>query len=151
MVYEQAVGCFSHYVSPHEMGRHIVFSSVVCPSVCLSVTLSCLLYIFWTPGGIYKKTLHKCQEWWDEVQCLCLNKVSWRSRSKFKIKHCMTVFWVRFLSFEPLVGFTKYFPEMLAMISRYAVPMFDQGRFKVKVNFLPSFSCCTWGIHHLLW
>ena len=29
------------YVSPpHEMGRHIVFSSVVCLSVCLSVRLS---------------------------------------------------------------------------------------------------------------
>jgi len=26
----------------------------ICPYVCLSVTLSCLLYIFWTPGGIYK-------------------------------------------------------------------------------------------------
>ena len=35
-----------HYVSPLDMGRHIVFSSVVCLSVCLSVTLSCPLYIF---------------------------------------------------------------------------------------------------------
>ena len=26
----------------------------VCLSVCLSITLSCPLYIFWTPGGIYK-------------------------------------------------------------------------------------------------
>jgi len=53
---------------------------------------------------------------------------------KFKIKHCMTVFWVRSLSFEPLVGFTNYFPEMLAMITRCAVSMFDQCRLKVKVK-----------------
>jgi len=35
-----------NYVSPHEMGRHIDFSSVVCLSVRLSVTLLCPLYIF---------------------------------------------------------------------------------------------------------
>ena len=29
-----------HYVSPHKMGRHIVFISVVCPSVRSSVCLS---------------------------------------------------------------------------------------------------------------
>ena len=46
----------------------------------------------------------------------------------------MTVFRVRSLSFEPLVGFTNNFPEMLAMITRCTVPMFDQGRFKVKVK-----------------
>jgi len=28
---------YAIYVSPHEMGRHIVFSSVVCLTVCLSV------------------------------------------------------------------------------------------------------------------
>jgi len=46
----------------------------------------------------------------------------------------MTVFGVRSLSFEPLVGFTNNFPEMLAMMGRCAVPMFDQGWFKVKVK-----------------
>ena len=71
------------------------------------------------------------------MQCLCLSKVSWRSRSKFK--HCKTVFWVRSLSFEPLVGFSKIFPEMLAMMRRCAVPMFDQGWFKVKVKKLTLF------------
>jgi len=53
--------------------------------------------------------------------------------SKFKIKHGMTVFCVRSLSFEPLVGFTNNFPEMLAVMKLCAVPMFDQGRFKVKI------------------
>ena len=99
-----------YYASPHEIGRHIVFSSVVCLSVCLyiclSVTLSCPLYIFWTPGGIYK--LFCTNVSYNKTICnVCLTKVSWRSRSKFKIKHCMTVFWVCSLSFEPLVGFKR--------------------------------------------
>jgi len=68
------------------------------------------------------------------VQCLCLTEGGLRSRSQSKIKHCMTVFGVRSISFEPLVGFTNNFPEMLAMITQCAVPMFDQGRFKVKVK-----------------
>jgi len=46
--------CYHSLCLPHEMGRHIVFSSIVClsvrPSVCPSVrpsvTLSCPLYIF---------------------------------------------------------------------------------------------------------
>jgi len=63
-----------------------------------------------------------------------LTKVDSRSRSQSKIKHCMTVFRVRYISFEPLVGFTNNFPEMLAMMRRCAVPMFDQGQFKVKVT-----------------
>ena len=31
------MSCLINYVSPHEMGRHIVFSSIVCLSVCPSV------------------------------------------------------------------------------------------------------------------
>jgi len=62
----------------------------------------------------------------------------------------MTVFGVRSISFEPLVVFTNNFPKILAMITRCAVPMFDQGPFKVKVKNKPSFPCCTWSIHHLL-
>ena len=46
----------------------------------------------------------------------------------------MTVFRVRSISFEPLVGFTNYFAQMSAMIERFAVPMFDQGWFKVTVT-----------------
>jgi len=118
--------CFSSFV---RLSVRLSFR----PSVCLSVTLSCPLYIFWTPSGIYKYlctnvkydeticiinvwsrsvqgqghnlrvnivwlyfvsalyllntwrdlqiTLHKCQEWWDDVQCPCLTKVGSRSRS----------------------------------------------------------------------
>jgi len=80
-------------------------------------------------------TLHKCQVWWDDVQCLCLTKVGSRSRSEFKIKHCMTVFHVGSISFEPLVGFTNYFPEMSSMMRRCAVPMFDKGQCKKSTIF----------------
>jgi hypothetical protein len=68
------------------------------------------------------------------LQCLCLSKVCSRSMSQSKIKHCMTVFRVRSISFEPLVGFTNNSAHMSSMMRRFAVPMFDQGRFKVKVT-----------------
>jgi len=133
------------------MGRHIVFSSFVCPSVCLSVrhTFVSALYllnpwwdlqitlhkcqVWWddvqcrgltkvssrwrsqskinivwlnfvstlyllNPWWDFKITFHKCQVWWDDVQCFCLTKVGSRSRSEFKIKHCMTVFYVGSIS-----------------------------------------------------
>jgi len=79
-------------------------------------------------------TLHKCQVWWDDVQCLGLIKVGLRSRSQSKIKHCMTVFRVRSICFEPMVWFTNNFAQMSSMMRRCAVPRFDQGRFKVKVT-----------------
>jgi len=173
-------------MSPPIKWGDIVFSSVVCLSVHLSVTLSCPLYIFWTPGGIYKNlcttvkynetmcsayvwprsvqgqghnlrlnivwlyfvsalyllnpwwnlqiTLLKCQLCWDDVQCLCLTKVGLRSRSEFKIKHCMTVFHVSSICFEPLVGFTNYPAQMSRMMRRCSVPMFHQCVFKVNVT-----------------
>jgi len=158
------------FVSPHKMGRHIVFSSVVCLSVRLSVRhtfvsalyllnpwqdlqitlhkcqvwwddVQCLcltkvgsrsrlhlrLNIVWmyfmsalyllNPWWDLQITLHKCQVWWDDVHCLCLTKVGSRSRSEFKIKHCMTVFYVGSISFEPLVGFTNYSAQMSRMMS----------------------------------
>ena len=46
----------------------------------------------------------------------------------------MTVFRVRSISFEPLVGFTNNFAQMSSMMRRCAVPMFDQCLFKVKVT-----------------
>jgi len=113
---------------PHEMGWHIVFSSIVCLSVRPSHFVSALYLL--NPWWDLQITLHKCQVWWDDVQCLCLTKVGSRSRSQSKIKHCMTVFHVRSISFEPLVGFTNNFAQMSSMMRRCAVPMFDQGRFK---------------------
>jgi len=46
----------------------------------------------------------------------------------------MTVFRVRSISFEPLVGFTNNFAQMSNMIGRCAVPMFDQDWVNVKVS-----------------
>ena len=61
------------------------------------------------------------------MQCLCLTKVGSRSRSQSKIIHSMTVFRVRSISFEPLVGFTNNFAQMSSMMRRCAMHMFDQG------------------------
>ena len=52
---------------------------------------------------------------------------------------CMSRFCVHFISFEPLMGFTNNFPEMLAMMRRCAVPVWPrsvQGQGK-KVTLLP--------------
>jgi len=172
------------------MGRHIVFSSVVCLSVRPSVRLS-LRHTFLSPIYLLNPwwdlqiTLYKCQVWWDDVQCLtkvgsrsrsqfkikycmtvfrvrsisferlvgftknvaqmssmtrqcamqCLTTVGSRSRSQFKIKYCITVFRVRSISFEPLVGFTNHFAHMSCMMRRCAVPMFDQGRSRSRSQF----------------
>ena len=90
------------------MLRHIVFSSVVCLSVCLPVRLSVrhafvsALYLL-NPWWDLQITLHTCQVRWDDVQCLCMTKVGSRSRTQSKIKHCMTVFRICSISFEPQV------------------------------------------------
>jgi len=68
------------------------------------------------------------------VQCLYLIMVGSRSMSQSKIKHCMTVFRVRSISCEPLVGFTNNFAQMSSMMRRCAVSLFDQGWVKVKVT-----------------
>jgi len=95
----------SEFCLPHEMGRHIVFSSVVCLSVRLSVCPSRfgVRSIYFEPLVGFTN-LHKCHLWWDNVQCQCLTKVGSRSRSQSKIKHCMTLFRVRSILFEPLVA-----------------------------------------------
>ena len=88
-----------------------------------SYTLSCQLYIFWTPGRIYKK-LSTCQVWWVNVQCVCLTKVGSRSRSLFKVKHYMTVLHVHSIT---LIGLVR------STIRWCKERMFDQGLFKVNV------------------
>ena len=99
---------------------------VVCLSVRPSVrpsvrhTFVSALY-FLNPRWDFQITLHKCQVWWDDVRCLWLTKVGSRSRSQFKIKHCMTVFRVSSISFETLVGFTNNFAQISSMIRRCAV------------------------------
>jgi len=121
---------------PMKWGDILFLASLsVCPSVCLSVRHAFVsaLYLL-NPWWDLQITLHKCQVWWDNVQCLCLTKVGSRSRSQSKIKHCMTVCRVPSISFEPLVGFTNHFAQMSSMMRQCAVPMFEQGRFKVKVR-----------------
>jgi len=61
------------------------------------------------------------------VQYLGLTKVGSRSRSQSKIKHCTTVFRVRSISFDPLVGLINNFAQLSSMMRRCAVPRFDQG------------------------
>ena len=56
----------------------------------------------------------------------------------------MIVFWVRSLSSEPLVRFTNNFPEMLAMMRRCAVPMFDQGQFTSSPSSTKTFVSIQW-------
>ena len=53
------------------------------PSVRLSVrhTFVSALYLL-NPLWDLQITLHKCQVWWDDVQCQCLTKVGSRSRSQ---------------------------------------------------------------------
>jgi len=92
-----------------------------------------LYYIFWTPGGLLQITLHKCQVWWADVQCICLTMVVISSKSYFKVKHCMTVFCVRSISFEALVVFTNNSAQLLSIMNWCAVHMFDQSLFKIKV------------------
>jgi len=71
---------------------------------------------------------------YDCISCLCLTKVGSTSMSQSKIKHCMTVFCVLSISFEPLKGFTNHFAQMSAMMVRCAVPMFDQCLSLTKVG-----------------
>jgi len=91
------------------------------------------LYLL-NPWWYLQKTVLKCQLCCDDVQCLCLTKVGSRSMSEFKIKHCMTVFYVGAISFESLVGFTNYSAHMSRMMRWCAVPIFDKRLFKVKVT-----------------
>jgi len=87
------------------------------------------LYLL-NPEWDFQITLHKCQVWWVDVQCMFDQG---HFKVKFKVKHCMTVFYVCSVSFEPLVGFSNNSSQMSSMMSWCAMRMFDQGRFKVKV------------------
>jgi len=80
---------------PHEMGRHIVFSSVICLSVCL----------FFCPSVRPFVRLFVCLS--------------------VRLSVCPSHFRVRSISFEPLVRFTNNFAQMSSLIRRRAVPMFD--------------------------
>ena len=115
-------------VSPYRMGRHIVFSSIVRLSVCLSVMCSCplciiSLVVFTNYSAQLSSMMNGC--------AMCMfdqGKVR-----VIKVKQCMTGFHVCSVSFEPLVGFTNNYAHMSSIMSWCAMRMFDQGRFKVIV------------------
>jgi len=92
----------------------------VCLSFCPSVCPSCFcvrsisfepLVGFTNNFAQMSSMMRRCA-----VPTVCLTKAGSRSRSLSKIKHCMTVFRVRSIFFEPLVGFTNYFAQMSAMM-----------------------------------
>ena len=62
------------------------------PFVCLSVrhTIVSALYLL-NPWRDFQNPLHKNQLWKVDVQRICLTKVGSFSRSKFEVKHCMTL------------------------------------------------------------
>jgi len=49
------------------------------------------------------------------------------------VNHCMTVFYVYSIYFEPLVGFTNNSEQISIMMSRCPLRIFAQGRVMVKV------------------
>jgi len=53
---------------------------------------TCSVYIFCTYLQI---TLHECQIWGVDVQCIMFDLDGLRSWSKFKVEYCMTVLLVR--------------------------------------------------------
>jgi len=71
-------------------------------------------------------TRHNCNVPRDDVQSAYL--------AKFNIN--VYVLTHRSVSFEPVVGFTNNSTQVLGMMSRCAVLMFDQGRFKYMPLFL---------------
>ena len=133
------------YVDPaHKMGKHIVFSLIVCLSICLSVrhAFASALYL-WIPWWDLQITQMCTNVWWGDVQCVWLTKVSSRSR----IEHCLTVFRVR--SFEPIVVFTNNEYDWVDVQCIFLT----QGRFTdfnnsdyqfIKLTTFPM-------LHHMLW
>ena len=96
------------------------------------------LYLL-NPWWVLQITLHKCQLWWDDVQCLCLTKVGLRSSSHLRL-NIVWLFFVSALYLWTPGGFYKLFCTNVSydgtMCSAYVwpVPMFDQDRLKVKAT-----------------
>jgi len=134
IVYNIIYDVIYHSVSPMKWGDLLFLALLsVGPSVGVSIcpsvwwfTLSCTIFICWTPGGIYIFSA-RMLVWLVDVQCVCLTKVGSRSRSKFKVKHCMTVLLVGSTPFKPMVRLTNNSAQKSSMMSQCAVHMFDQG------------------------
>ena len=97
------------------------------------MTVFCVRSISFEPMVGFTNNFAQMSSMMRRYSVLILTKVGSRSRSQSKIKHCMTVFHVRSISFDPLVGFTNNFAQMSSMMRRCAVLMFDQVRVKVRI------------------
>jgi len=89
---------FTIFMSPPMKWGDILFLAPLFVRLSVRHTFMSALYLLnlWWDLQI---TLHKCQVWWDDVQCLCLTKVGSRSRSQSKIKH-----WLYFVSARYLLN-----------------------------------------------
>jgi len=104
-IFLSALASVSTNYVPHEMGRHVVLAPLsVRPSVCPSVRPSVCLAVCHTfvsapyllnPWWDSQITLHKCQVWWDNVQCLCFTKVGSRSQGH---NLRLNIVWLYFVS-----------------------------------------------------
>jgi len=120
-----------YYVSPHEMGIHIVFSSVVCPSVHQSVSPSHFrvrsisfepLVGFTNNFAQMSSMMRRCAYVWS------------RSGQRHNLR--FNIVWLYFVSALYLLipwWDTNNFAQMSSKIRRCAVSMFE-GRFTVKVT-----------------
>ena len=67
---------------------------------------------------------------WGDILFLAPLSVRPSVRASVRPSH----FRVRSISLEPLVGFSNNYAQMSSMMRGCALPMFDQGRVKVKVT-----------------
>jgi len=80
-------------------------------------------------------TLHKCQVWWNDVQCIGLTKVGSRSRSQIKIKHCTFRFrkhpssYVCFCAFVVTIMFTKHWYLIMFAILKLPLHNLHSNKF----------------------
>ena len=80
--------CYYVPPTPHQMGKHIVFSSVVCPSVCLSVNNSFVSTMSFEPMVGFTNNFAQITSMMRQCTVpICLTKVGATSRSQSKIKH----------------------------------------------------------------
>ena len=115
---------------------NIVLASLsVCPSVCLSVrhTFLSILYLL-KPWWDLQITLHTCQVWWVNVQCLCMTKVS----SAQGHSSSLNIVWLYYdcvcsITLEGLVTIWNDLAQRYKTMRRCAECVFDQNHFQVKM------------------
>ena len=106
-----AIGLAKLLCLPHEMERHIVLSSVICPFVCLFVTLSCCSISFEPLVGFTNNSAQI-----SSMMSGCA--VHMFNQGHFKIMFIVqghTLYPVRSTSFEPHVGFRNNSAQISSM------------------------------------